>query len=75
MEAEVKRRRVGRDSIHWDSPPEAFAAFEKKSLYATGFIQGVEFGVNLLKSIPEQHANTKKEIENIAKQIKESRKR
>lgn len=75
MEAEAKRRRIGRDSIHWDSKPEEFDAFEKKALYATGFIQGVEFGVNVLKSIPQQHANIKAEMEDLANQIKESKKR
>ena len=75
MQAEANRRRKGRDAIHWDSTADEFQAYEKKSLYAAGFIQGVEFGVNVLEALPQQYSSLKQQIEDLAKQIKDSKKR
>lgn len=74
MRGEVNRRRKGRDAINWDSKPEEFEAFEKRSLYATGFIQGVEFGVNVLDALPQQYANVEQEIKKVSAQIKAAKK-
>ncbi len=70
MQAEVKRRRVGRDSIHWDSTADEFQAYEKKSLYAAGFIQGVEFGVNVLMTIPQEYAKIESDIKQLRDKMK-----
>lgn len=75
MQAEAHRRKNGQNAINWESKPEEFAAHEKRALYAAGYIQGVEFGVNVLLSIPQQQANLEAEIKDVAAQIKEARKR
>lgn len=75
MQAEAKRRKSGINAIHWESTPDEFKAFEKRSLYGAGYIQGLEFGVNVLTAIPQQHANLTAQINDLAKQIKESKKR
>lgn len=75
MSSEANRRRKGRDAIHWDSTADEFKAFEKKSLYAAGYVQGVEFAINVLGAIPQQHASLKASVESLAKEIKTAKKR
>lgn len=70
MQSEAKRRRIGRDNISWNSTADEFLAYEKKSLYAGGFIQGLEYSTNVLKTIPKQCADLDVEIEKLAKEIK-----
>ncbi|MBI5117584.1 hypothetical protein HZA56_13995 [Candidatus Poribacteria bacterium] len=74
MQTEANRRRKGRDAIHWNSTADEFMAYEKKSLYAAGYIQGVEFGYNVLSAIPEQYASVKQSIDTLAKEIKAAKK-
>lgn len=70
MQAEANRRRKGQNAIHWDSTPDEFAAHEKRSLYASGYIQGLEFSVNVLLAIPQQIINIEAEIKTLAARIK-----
>lgn len=74
MRAEGARRRKGAQAIHWDSSADEFAAFEKKSLYAAGFIQGVDFGVNVIEAIPAQYVDTERSIKELAAEIKAAKK-
>lgn len=71
VKAEGARRRKGAQAINWDSTADEFRAFEKKSLYAAGFIQGVDFAANVLESIPTAYEDTKRSIDELAAQIKE----
>lgn len=75
MEAEGRRRKQGIFSIHWDSDPAAFQSYEKRALYAAGYIQGCEYGANVLKAVPQQHAQLTVEINSLAKEIKQARSR
>lgn len=74
MRTEVNRRRKGRDAIHFNSTSDEFAAFEKRSLYVTGFIQGLEFGINVMESVAESHASLEAQIKELAAEIKATKK-
>lgn len=75
LSSEVSRRRKGANAINWESKAEEFNAFEKRSLYAAGYIQGAEFALNVLLAIPQQQANLEQEIATVEAQIKEAKKR
>lgn len=78
MEAEIKRRRIARDSLNWESTADEFLAFKEKASYATGFIQGAEFILNVARAIPQELEQIEAEIKNIkqpARQQAEERNR
>ena len=62
-------------AIGWDSTPQEFEGFEKRSLYGAGYIQGSEFGVNVLENIGMLYDTTKRDMDALAKKIKIDKKK
>jgi hypothetical protein len=42
----VRRKRISRDSLNENDPPEKFIAHKERSSYMTGWIQGAEYILN-----------------------------
>lgn len=73
MRANIKRKRIERDSLNFDSPPAEFLAFKEKASFITGFIQGAEYMLNDVTACLQEEASLIADIKATEKAIKEAR--
>lgn len=70
MRANIKRKRIERDSLNFDSSPADFLAFKEKASFITGFIQGAEYMLNDVTACLTEEADLEKTIKQLEKDIK-----
>lgn len=75
MRAMIKLKRVAQSSINWEDKPEAFIAFEKRSLYMAGFIQGAEWMLNDISAALQEEPQLQADIKTTEDEIKEGKQR
>lgn len=70
MQAVIKRKRIARDSLNWESPPEEFLAFKEKAGFMTGFIQGCEYILNDVRAGLAEEQSVRENIKQIEKELR-----
>ena len=73
MRANVKRKRVERDSLNFNSSPGEFLAFKEKASFITGFIQGAEYMLNDIEACLLEEESLERDIKALEQQIKAER--
>ena len=70
MRAQVKRKRIARDSLNFDSPAADFLAFKEKASFVTGFIQGAEYMLLDVGACVQEEGDLIKKIKEIELELK-----
>lgn len=66
----IKLKKNQQNALNHDDPAEKFIAHEKRSLYMTGYIQGLEYVLNDFKVALDEEPILRQEIKDIEKAMK-----
>jgi len=73
LEAMIKRKRISRDSLNENDPPEKFMAHKERASYMTGWIQGAEYLLNDVQASISEEPRLRDQIKEIEDELKQGK--